>query len=207
MEPKHMIESSLRTRLLSLIANAAHSDQRSAYDVISWIRNCEMPYRIQKPNIPNRHLAAYAIMRDRASFLMVNHARARTWLPVGGHLEPGELPESALRRELLEELGITPQGIVPIPFYVTSRTVVDGLATHTDVTFWHLVEVERREIGMQTIDNQEELRWMAEDILLRLPDRVGLRLALRRLAILEGRKFSRRGKKGRGAVTPVGSLI
>lgn len=34
------------------------------------------------------------------------HARLGIWLPPGGHIEPGELPDEAAVREVLEETGI-----------------------------------------------------------------------------------------------------
>ena len=37
---------------------------------------------------------------------MIEHRRLKTWLPIGGELEPGETPLEAARRELREETGI-----------------------------------------------------------------------------------------------------
>jgi 8-oxo-dGTP diphosphatase len=38
--------------------------------------------------------------------LVIAHRRLRTWLPVGGELEPGETPLEAAARELAEETGL-----------------------------------------------------------------------------------------------------
>ena len=39
--------------------------------------------------------------------LVIHHRRLRTWLPVGGELEPNETPLSAAVRELAEETGLS----------------------------------------------------------------------------------------------------
>ncbi len=41
------------------------------------------------------------------SVLLLHHAKLRMWLPPGGHIEPGELPDDAAVREVLEEAGIS----------------------------------------------------------------------------------------------------
>jgi 8-oxo-dGTP diphosphatase len=38
--------------------------------------------------------------------LVIHHRRLKTWLPVGGEIEPGETPLEAAARELLEESGL-----------------------------------------------------------------------------------------------------
>jgi 8-oxo-dGTP diphosphatase len=49
-------------------------------------------------------VAVYA--RRGARVLVIEHRRLRTWLPIGGELEPGETPLEAARRELQEETGL-----------------------------------------------------------------------------------------------------
>ncbi|HEX4420707.1 MAG TPA: NUDIX domain-containing protein [Kofleriaceae bacterium] len=49
-------------------------------------------------------VAVYARRGDRV--LVIEHRRLRTWLPIGGELEPGETPLEAAVRELGEETGL-----------------------------------------------------------------------------------------------------
>ena len=49
-------------------------------------------------------VAVYARRADRV--LVIEHRRLRTWLPIGGELESGEMPLEAARRELREETGL-----------------------------------------------------------------------------------------------------
>lgn len=38
--------------------------------------------------------------------LVIHHRRLKTWLPIGGEIEPGETPLEAAARELMEESGL-----------------------------------------------------------------------------------------------------
>ena len=49
-------------------------------------------------------VAVYARRGERV--LVIEHRRLKTWLPIGGELEPGETPLEAARRELREETGL-----------------------------------------------------------------------------------------------------
>ena len=49
-------------------------------------------------------IACYIVKADRV--LMIYHTELDKWLPIGGHIEPGEDPDEALLREIREESGV-----------------------------------------------------------------------------------------------------
>lgn len=53
-----------------------------------------------------RDLAVSVFVVWRSSVLLHRHPKLGIWLPPGGHVEPGELPDDAALREVLEETGV-----------------------------------------------------------------------------------------------------
>ncbi len=110
-------------------------------DVISWIQSGSEIYRIQKPDVPLKHLVAYFIVVDRIKMklLLVDHIKAQLWLPTGGHVEPHENPRDTVRREIQEELHMEAVFISDEPVMVTKTTTVGLTPGHLDVSLWYVV--------------------------------------------------------------------
>jgi 8-oxo-dGTP diphosphatase len=58
-----------------------------------------------------QHRVVAAILKSENEILLCHRSAKKRWYPSvwsfpGGHVEPGEEPHAALRRELLEELGV-----------------------------------------------------------------------------------------------------
>ena len=53
----------------------------------------------------------------RGQWLLSRHRARDTWETQGGHIEPGETPMQAARRELYEESGVTDAEILPVCDY------------------------------------------------------------------------------------------
>ncbi|QQR69418.1 MAG: NUDIX hydrolase [Alphaproteobacteria bacterium] len=176
-----MIDPELRNLLLSDCAEARYRSQKERAQVLSWLRTCDTPYRIRKPDEPKMHLAAYAMIRSGDEFLLVFHSKAKAWIPVGGHLDVNERSACAIERELVEELGMRPDKVEPKPFFVTRTNVQDADIIHTDVTFWHLVDLDRSQLGTKTVDHNETLRWFTVHDMLSIRESLGLCAALRSL--------------------------
>jgi 8-oxo-dGTP diphosphatase len=82
------------------------------------------------------HQVVAVILRREDEVLLCHRAPTRRWYPdvwdfAGGHVEPGEQPQDALRREVLEELGVTLTDVDGDP--VLHRT---NPGTGLDLTVW-----------------------------------------------------------------------
>ncbi|MQY29210.1 NUDIX domain-containing protein [Nocardia aurantia] len=113
---------------------------------LAWLASTDDIYRRVPPAVPATHLVAYVVLVDpvdRGVFLGV-HRKSGLHLPMGGHVDPGEPPPAAARREALEELGIHPEfdvvGDGPLLLTVTPVTLPQP---HTDVSFWYVARGHR----------------------------------------------------------------
>lgn len=99
-------------------------------------------------------ISVAALVRDGLVLLVHRHP-SRRWYPdcwdlVGGHVESGELPHQAVRRECLEELGVHVHDPLPIPMTVSDPT----LEMHAFlVTCWEGEPVNA------AIEEHNDLRW------------------------------------------------
>lgn len=99
-------------------------------------------------------LAAALLVLD-GSVLLVHRHPLRRWYPdcwdlAGGHIEPGEQPEQALRRECLEELGVHVHDPQPLQLSVSDPS----LRMHAFlVTRWDGEPVNAAP------DEHDDLRW------------------------------------------------
>jgi 8-oxo-dGTP diphosphatase len=78
------------------------------------------------------HHVVAVILRRGDQLLLCHRSPGRRWYPdvwdlPGGHVEPGERPEDALRREVAEELGAELEGVDggPVLRRVVSQTGLD----------------------------------------------------------------------------------
>ncbi|WP_442800075.1 NUDIX domain-containing protein [Nocardia sp. NBC_01730] len=64
---------------------------------------------------------------------------------MGGHVEPGEHPLTAARRETGEELGIEPvfDVVGEQPLFLTCTTTVGQSGSHVDISLWHVIRGDR----------------------------------------------------------------
>ena len=53
-----------------------------------------------------REFTVAVFVVNRGKVLLLLHPKLGMWLPPGGHIEPGELPDEAAVREVLEETGV-----------------------------------------------------------------------------------------------------
>ncbi len=133
-----------------VVAAIVPLDEREAHDqeeTLAWARRGAPLCRTAKPATPPEHLVAYAVVvdADAGQVLLVDHRLSGLWLPAGGHVEPGEHPAAAARRELHEELGVDAPmlgaGGHVEPWMVTRTTTIEQ-GEHLDVSLWFAFAVD-----------------------------------------------------------------
>ena len=132
-------------RIIRAMAPLDGVEEAHQADALGWIASGVEIYRRVKPAIPPKHLVVYAVIVDpapRRTFL-IEHRKAGLWLPTGGHVDAGEHPFAAAKRELLEETGSTLPALSEWPLLLTvQETVGDRVERHTDVTLWYAFTAE-----------------------------------------------------------------
>lgn len=116
------------------------SHQRQA---LAWIQSGAPLFRTAKPDIPPMHLVSYFALYDRVAnkLMLIDHVKAKVWVPTGGHVDPDEHPRDTVMREAKEELAIEVSFVPPLddrPLFITT-TVTKGFGSHTDVSLWYVV--------------------------------------------------------------------
>jgi 8-oxo-dGTP diphosphatase len=89
-------------------------------DALAWVASGAGLFRVVKPAVPPKHLVSYFVLVD------------------------GEHPQTAVQREMREELGLkTAQAIDP-PLMITCTRTVGLTAGHTDVSLWYVLQGDRQ---------------------------------------------------------------
>ena len=119
-------------------------------------------------------VAVFVVWRDRV--LLHRHPKLGLWLPCGGHVEAGELPDEAAVRELLEEAGVRVRLVGPHPVDAPGPTPLTrprGVQLeeigpgheHVDLVYWAVPE----EPYDGALRGEPTLVWGDRDALARLP--------------------------------------
>ncbi len=88
------------------------------------------------------HVTASAVVLGPRGVLLHRHRRLDAWLQPGGHLEPGEAPWEAARREAWEETGLLLRAAGTRPLHVD---VHPGPLGHTHLDLRYLFRAADRE--------------------------------------------------------------
>ena len=108
-----------------------------------------------------RHKVAIAVLHQNGTFLLQLRDDVSGilypghWALFGGHLEPGESPDAAIQRELLEEIGHAPAKLTPFALYEDAQVVRYVYEGALDVDLGRLVLNEGWDLGLATVEEIE----------------------------------------------------
>ena len=136
-------------------------EQAHIDSTLSWIESGAPLCRIQKPDIPPQHLVSYFVLFDPShqKLLLVDHKKAKLWLPSGGHVEPGEDPQTTVKREVQEELSLDAAFFLPGPLFITVTETVGITAGHTDVSLWYVLRGDSTQSMSYDTDEFHQIAW------------------------------------------------
>lgn len=162
-----------RQSLLEIILSINPFDEVEAShirDAKEWIESDAPLYRVRKPDVPPKHLVSYFVLLDESAskVLLVDHIKAKLWLPAGGHVEPGEDPSTTVTREAKEELGIDADfctSLGDMPFFITV-TETRGEGKHTDVSLWYVIKGNINDQYMYDHSEFDSYKWFTFDEVL-----------------------------------------
>ena len=159
---------SMRSQIFSLLSKMTPHDaleEKHIQETLSWIESDAPIFRIQKPDIPNKHLVSYFVLFDEKhqKILLVDHIKANLWLPSGGHVEVDEHPKETVTRECFEELNIHAEFLMDSPLFLTSTITVGLTAGHTDVSLWYLLKGNATDFYDYDKEEFKGIQWFSFD--------------------------------------------
>ena len=147
--------------LIAAIAPYDSLEREQVEDAAVWIDSGVEIFRIEKPDVPPKHLVSYFVLLDNDKLLLIDHKKAQLWLPPGGHVEKNEHPTDTVKREIQEELSLNADFIVEVPFFITQNKTVNTDAGHTDVSLWYLLRGNSEEVIHYDIGEFNGYRWFS----------------------------------------------
>lgn len=150
-------------QIISYVTPLDSQEEAHVQYVLQWIDSGADLFRVEKPATPNIHLVSYFVVMSETmdQVLLIDHKRAKRWLPTGGHVELNEHPKDTVEREALEELNLTAEFFFDEPILLTVTPVEE----HTDVSLWYLIKGDPE--ALLNYDQEEflEARWFkTEDV-------------------------------------------
>jgi 8-oxo-dGTP pyrophosphatase MutT (NUDIX family) len=139
-------------------------------DVHAWVASGAPLFRIAKPDNPPKHLVSYFVLYDGAAgkLMLIDHVKAKLWLPTGGHVDLDEDPKVTVIREAEEELAIDAEFKTKFgehPLFVTVTTT-KGYGEHTDVSFWYVINGDSERLLSYDSEEMHGYKWLSLDEVL-----------------------------------------
>jgi len=157
------------------------------------------------------HVTASAIVTGERGVVLHRHKRLRIWLQPGGHIESGEAPWDAARREAAEETGLPVEPVGAGPHQVAHVDVHPGPRGHTHLDVRYLFAAPGGRKPSPAAGESQEVAWFGwrDAIDLAEPGLEGILRALqpgdavlRRATVADGRRCAAAFMRARAFALP-----
>ena len=130
---------------------------------------------LHHPVAPVREWTVATFVVHDGRVLLLFHAKIGLWLPPGGHVEHGELPDEAAVREVLEETGVRcrlvgGQGVqvayprqLTLPFGVQLENIRPGVQ-HIDLVYFAVSEDDGWHVSSESAERERAGWYAPEDL-------------------------------------------
>jgi 8-oxo-dGTP diphosphatase len=164
----------MRNQIHQLVAQIAPHDALEAQHIantLHWIESGVEIFRLQKPDVPNKHLNTYCFLWDPNTRMALfgDHVKSNLWLPGGGHVEPGEHPKDTVTREVHEEFGLKAEFLLDSPCFLTVTETVGPTSGHVDVGLWFLLRGDSSRLPSFDASEFRSIKWCTIDEVIALP--------------------------------------
>lgn len=109
------------------------------------------------------HVTASAVVIGRRGVLLHRHKRLGLWLQPGGHIEPGESPWAAARREATEETGLSFWPWAAARPALAHLDVHDGGRGHVHLDLRYLLRAGGDDRPRPPEGESQDVRWFGWD--------------------------------------------
>ena len=141
-------------------------EARSRHRMLVALARLERPFdREADPT----HVTGSAVVIGPRGVLLHLHKRLGMWLQPGGHLDEGEAPWEAARRESEEETGLSFRGWSGTPPLI-HLDVHPGGRGHVHLDLRYLLVVEGDDTPRPPVGESQEVRWFAPADAVRMAD-------------------------------------
>jgi 8-oxo-dGTP pyrophosphatase MutT (NUDIX family) len=87
-------------------------ERASIAEILATVPRLERPFDM---DADPTHITGSAFIVGRRGIVLLRHRRLGIWVQPGGHIDPGETPWEAARREAIEETGLAVRPLRPEP--------------------------------------------------------------------------------------------
>jgi 8-oxo-dGTP pyrophosphatase MutT (NUDIX family) len=132
--------------------------------LIAWL-----PRPLDQDADPTHVTGSAIVLDERGRVLLHRHKRLGIWLQPGGHLDPGEHPSQAARRETLEETGVAADHPEDGPCLL-HVDVHEGPRGHVHLDLRYLLHGDGGSPLRPAPGESPDVAWVARDEVPRLAD-------------------------------------